>query len=209
MEWYIIILAFILLIGLLQFNLKKYVSGCDAILLVILCFVLLTFAALRGPSVGADTKVYIEIFEYVKQLEWSEIYDRTAVMWWDSGNGFKYPYKLMLKGVSILFSSSQTVTVFNSTLLILFLYLSIKNASTNYLLSILVFVCLGFFQTSLNLIRVSIAFFICYIGLMNYSKNENSIQFFSYILFGFMIHSASIFFSVFFILKKIILIPMF
>lgn len=139
--------------------------------LAIACVAMALLAALRAPTVGADTQQYVEIFNWVKSLSLFNIDELNSFAWWDTAGNIEITYKAYNKFVSLLCSDQQAITVANSLILMGAFFRMVKRESKDYWLSALLFFCLGFYQLSLNLTPSSIAALIMF-GSVGYIRER-------------------------------------
>lgn len=147
--------------------------------------------ALRSESVGADTYNYILIFEQVKLLSFYELFDSNL----DKG------YLLFNYIVSIFFDNYINL-FFIFYFMIFFNYLKVFNDNSKYVfLSILVFLCMGSYFATLNIMRQMLAISICLLSIKNIFE-ENFLKFLCLVLFAALFHvTAFIFIFIYFIYK--------
>lgn len=190
---YIIILVLLLLIGAV--NRESIMAGRNTTSLAVVasCGMLFVFAALRGPSVGADTLQYIQIFDWVKGLSFGNIGQLNQWAWWDTEGAIEITYKFYCKLVSILSSDSQAITIANSLVMSIALIRLVRNESSNGWLSVFLFFTLGFFQMSLNLTPSAIASLIC-LGSMKYIRERRFLPYFASVAIAMCFHSSAVFF---------------
>lgn len=122
------------------------------------------FMAFRGIRVGVDTKHYAYVFSQFDQIPFSRVF--TAVTYANESESWAFDfepgYRLVNKLLSLFFTSSQAITVFNSTVILVLWYFLIKRDSPNFLLSVWLFLTLGVYQTEMNVTRNAIAILMVY-----------------------------------------------
>ena len=148
--------------------------------LLIACGILWFFMAMRHISVGVDTKYYCYVFTQFADIPLSKVF--TAVTYATESEAWAFDfepgYRLMNKIISFFFVSPQTITIVNSTLIMVLLYRLIRKDSPNYLLSIWLYITLGIYQTEMNVTRNAIAILMVYNGF-GYLRRR---QFWKYLL---------------------------
>lgn len=142
--------------------------------LIFACLILWFFMAMRGVSVGVDTKYYSYVFSQFSDIPLSKIF--TAVTYATESEtwafDFEPGYRLANKLVSWFSDAPQTITIFNSTLIIALLYNLIRRDSPNYMLSIWLYITLGVYQTEMNVTRNAIAILMVYNGFAFAEKKQ-------------------------------------
>lgn len=130
------------------------------------CGILWFFMAFRRGSVGVDTKYYSYVFTQFQDIPWSRVF--TATTYADAGNSWSFDfepgYRLLNKVFACLFPASQTITIVNSTILLMLLFWIVRQQSPCFLLSIWLYLTLGIYQTQMNVTRNAIAIFLVYAG---------------------------------------------
>lgn len=133
----------------------------------IACCILLFFMALRASTVGTDTKYYCYVFRQFADIPWNQVFSAvtfgTESQTWSFD--FEPGYRLYNKILSCFCTDSQTITIANSILVIVFLYKWLERDSQPGLLSIWLYLTLGLFQTHMNTTRNAIAIFIVYLAI--------------------------------------------
>ena len=137
-------------------------TQCVALLTA--CIILWFFMAMRAVSVGVDTKYYMHVFSQFPDIPLYKVFTAetfaTDSETWSLD--FEYGYRLYNKIISFFCERPQTITICNSTFIIVLLYYAVKKLSPNYLLSIWLYITLGIFQTEMNVTRNAIAILIVY-----------------------------------------------
>lgn len=136
------------------------------IALMCACVILWFFMAFRDISVGVDTKFYAYVFTQFEKIPFSQVF--TAVTYANESEtwafDFEPGYRLVNKLLSLFFNSPQTITIFNSTLIMVLWYNLIRRESPNFMLSIWLLLTLGIFQTEMNVTRNAMAILMVYNG---------------------------------------------
>jgi len=201
MTWYLIMLSIILLFGYLQISVEKKGYNAARLFLGLSCWMLFAFAAFRGRMVGADTKQYQDIFDWVKTKSIFELHKIKAPYWWDNTFGTEYTYKIYNKIISYFNSNRQIITIVNSVFIMFPIWMLIKKQSPYFWLSIFLFYTLGFYQTALNLTPSAIASLIC-LNALPLIAQKKPIQYFLIVSIAFLFHtSAYIFIPIYFLPK--------
>lgn len=140
---------------------NKRVSGT---LYLVLSILLCSIAALRTTNVGADTSMYTDYFEMIRDNDLSVSMSYMSFL--EPG------YIILNKVASFISENPQIITIINSLLLFSLLHLCLKKNSHDRLLSVFLFITLGFFQTSLNITRSCCAAFLGYLSIDSFKKNK-------------------------------------
>lgn len=173
------------------FSLIYDLNKRNKILLLVLIVVMSLLPAFRSIDVGTDTSNYVEMFQQFGSSNFYEL--------------FEYPTE---KGYVLLnYFSSIFLSSFNSFFLLFyfllfgnFIYFFSKNS--NFLsLSLLVFLTLGFYLSSFNIMRQMIAISVCLLSL-RYVFNREFLKFTLMIILSSLFHTtALIFLLVYFVYK--------
>lgn len=165
MSIYILLAIFsIIMIIFNDFSISKKNINISSILSGTILLIMFIISASRMPSVGADTIIYIQYFDLIKELTLQEAFLQLPSL--ESG------YILLNKILAFFTTNSQIITIFNSLLLILTLTIFSKKTSKNILLTLFLFIILGFYQSSFNIVRSCYAVFLAYIALTTYEKSK-------------------------------------
>ena len=209
MLWYLVICAMMLYpyaiarAGTLTGRSTKHIALFTA------CTILWFFMAFRGSRVGVDTKHYAYVFSQFRNIPFSRVF--TAVTYANESESWAFDfepgYRLANKLLSLFFSSSQAITVFNSTVILVLWYFLIKRDSPNFMLSIWLFVTLGVYQTEMNVTRNAIAILMVY-NAFPYLRRGDFPRYFGVCLFASLFHVAAlVFIPVYFLVRGIRLHP--
>ena len=193
MLWYLVICALMLYpyaiarAGSLSGRKTKHIALMNA------CLILWFFMAFRGIGVGVDTKHYAYVFSQFEQIPFSEVF--TAVTYANESESWAFDfepgYRLANKLLSLLFSSPQAITVFNSTVIMILWYQLIQRDSPNFLLSVWLFVTLGIYQTEMNVTRNAIAILMVY-NAFPYLRRREFLKYLGVCLFASLFHIAAL-----------------
>ena len=157
------------------------------------CLILWFFMAFRGLQVGVDTKHYAYVFSQFEDIPFSKVF--TAATYGSESEtwtfDFEPGYRLANKLLSLFFSSSQAITVFNSTVIMVLWYFLIKRDSPNFLLSVWLFITLGIYQTEMNVTRNAIAILMVY-NAFPYLRRRDLPRYLAAFLFASMFHVAAL-----------------
>lgn len=165
-----------LLVFLLQFNIKsKKWNIYDFMLITLLIF----YSGLRY-GIGTDYNLYESIF--------NKSYDISIMPTNRTGIGFSYLCHFFID----IGLNYNHLVFFCSLITILGVYIFIKKNSSRPGLSILLYICLGFYTASFNGFRQSLSLSLLLISYVLFQKNKKMLSIvFGFISFG--IHSSSLF----------------
>lgn len=203
MFWYIVICILMLYpltiahAGTLSGRKTKHIALMSALL------ILWFFMAFRHVSVGVDTKHYAYVYGQFADIPFSKVF--TAVTYANESESWAFDfepgYRLVNKLLSVFFSSTQTITVFNSTLIMVLWYFLIKRDSPNFLLSVWLFITLGVYQTEMNVTRNAIAILMVY-NAFPYLRKGDLPKYLAVCLFASLFHVAAVvFIPVYFLVR--------
>lgn len=193
MFWYLVICALMLYpyaiarAGSLTGRRTKHIA------LMCACLILWFFMAFRAIGVGVDTKHYAYVFSQFDDIPFSRVF--TAVTYANESESWAFDfepgYRLANKLLSLLFTSPQAITVFNSTVIICLWYFLIKRDSPNFLLSVWLFITLGIYQTEMNVTRNAIAILMVY-NAFPYLHRRDFPRYLAVCLFASLFHIAAL-----------------
>ena len=141
------------------------------------------FLAIRDVNVGPDCKVYIQIWNYISQLKFSEL---SSVDW-------EPLFLVFNKIISLYTSNSQIYIICTSFLALIGPYFLIKRYSKVPLYSIFLLITLQFFSYYIFTIRQSIAITILTFAI-KYIKERKFFKFFIIVFLATLVHKSSILF---------------
>ncbi len=157
------------------------------------CLILWFFMAFRGLQVGVDTKHYAYVFSQFEDIPLYKVF--SAVTYGSESEtwtfDFEPGYRLANKLLSLFFTSSQAITVFNSTVIMVLWYFLIKRDSPNFLLSVWLFITLGIYQTEMNVTRNAIAILMVY-NAFPYLRRRDLPRYLAACLLASMFHVAAL-----------------
>lgn len=174
MHWYLLICMLMLYLYMLVYIGKKRRINVQKPALQIAWLILLFFMSMRSLRVGVDTEYYAYVFEQIRRAPLKDVgtivtYGREGEKWVFN---FEKGYRFYNKLVGFFFDSPQGIVIINSFIIMILLYWVIRNYSSNYFLSIWLYLTLGFFQTHMNVSRNAIAILICYHAMKYISKRD-------------------------------------
>lgn len=193
MFWYLVICVLMLYplcishAGTLSGRRTKHIALLTAIL------ILWFFMAFRGLRVGVDTKHYAYVYGQFKDIPFFKVF--TAVTYANESESWAFDfepgYRLVNKLLSLFFTSTQTITIFNSTVIMVLWYFLIKRDSPNFLLSVWLVLTLGIYQTQMNVTRNAIAILMVY-NAFPYLRKGNFPKYLAVCMFASLFHIAAL-----------------
>ena len=178
---YIFLILIIAILCFLSF-LKKLNKKVVNISYYILFIVIFLLSAMRNRGVGVDTNSYCNYYEKIDS--YSSIFN----------TGFEVGFAILVKTLHCFSKNSQLLIIVSSTLTIFSMMYFIKTNSSNWLLSLLIFILYNCWFCYLNIMRQAIAISFILLGYNNLKKNKfkNDLYFLLVVLFACAFHKAAI-----------------
>lgn len=177
-----------------NFN-NKLISG-NKMYLIFSSIVLILVSGLRSEVVGKDTKMYHTLFLYAKESNsFSELFSS-----WTGGHmeiGYTYFEYIVSR-----FANFQFFLVFVGILTIIPVVILVYKYSSNYWMSLFLFVSFGYYAFSMNGIRQAMAMSICAFAYM-YAKEKRLIPFIFAMILAILFHKSAVIFIPVYWLSKI------
>lgn len=183
MEVYLYILFFA--ICFYGINKLIYNKSVEQVFLFIIFFMLFVVSAIRN-YVGTDYGVYLNYYRGIG----NRIY---------SGDGMEIGYFYLNKITKYLFGGEYTIFIVTSLIIIWMFYITVKKFSVDPLLSVILFICIGLYLGSFNIIRQSIA--IAFI-LYSYKYSETKFKWMIPILIASLFHTTALLVIPFYAIAK-------
>lgn len=166
-------------------NKLRYNEKVEKLLLFLLFLMLFIVSAIR-KHVGTDYGVYLYYYSGIE----NKIYD---------GEGMEIGYFYLNKITKYLFGGEYTIFIVTSLIIMGLVYLTVKKFSVDPLLSTILFMCIGLYMGSFNIIRQSIATaFILY----SYKYCESKIKWIIPILIASLFHVTALLVIPFYIISR-------
>jgi len=179
-----IFLLIIFIILAISFSRDPKSKAANLFFILSLCL-LFVFTVLRNEKIGADTKTYYMGFIdiYNKGIESSFPY----IFNWEIG------YILYNKLITFFSHSYYAFTISVSFPIYISLYFFIKKYSPNPFVSLMVFICMGFYQQSMFVIRQWLAITVCLFST-KYVINRSFWKFVILMVLAFLFHRTALIF---------------
>lgn len=173
--------------------LKVSLRQTGLILFTLVGVQLLLLSILRSIEVGGDLVNYIPTFKNIAKHSWSGLLQDF---------GFEPGYVILNKMCSII-SNSEYSLLFACGLICVFLYIRfLRRSSKIPYLSLLLFVCLGFFTSSLSMLRQSIAMALV-LNSLPYIEHRQIWRFFLIIGLAVSFHFTALIFIILYPISRI------
>lgn len=187
---YILNLAFISIIGAVIFN-NGINKSKNKVFLIMSSIAMILISSLRDTKVGFDTENYISYFNEISKIPLTNI--------------FKFPlekgYVFLNKIISYISIDSRVFFFIISAFIIYSFSRFIYKNSKNVFLSVILFLCLGFFGDSLNITRQMIAISII-LYAYEYIKIDKYFNAILITLLAISFHKTAIVFFIYIIVSK-------
>ncbi|WEV22673.1 EpsG family protein [Clostridium perfringens] len=201
---YLIIDFVMLLFAIVMYYDKyRYNIRNNKIFLVIIGFIIIFISGFRG-NFTADYDNYVNLFNYYNNFNFNQIFSNNF--------GQEIGYVILNKIIGFFTKNSIYIILIMSILTIYLFLKEFKRYSVNIWLSVLLFITIGAYYTSFNLIRQILAVAIIFSG-SKYIYKKNFIKYFIYILTASLIHKTALIMIIFyfilnsrFSIKKLIII---
>ena len=178
----IIILANIIIYIVISLTKRLSKKQKDSLFLILSFITIMFLTATRDYSTGTDTKMYVRTFIRFSQNKWnSTIF----------GGYYEPLYAILNILLSYISINPRILIVVTSIFISYSFYKFIKDNSENYLLSVIMFICLLFFYGSMNTIRQYIAISILLFGF-KFVKDKKIIPYFIIVVIAYLFHSSAL-----------------
>ncbi len=189
---------YLLLIALVSINGLLFIKLCpNKKLFLIFSFLAMGLVmGLRGPKVGEDTKMYINVAESMKHISWSSIISEFPKSTWSVDI---YGYHKKMETVYLLFVKTiMSFTAYPQWVLVICAIITcagfakfIYNSSLDVFMSTYVFMCGSAFMFAFNGMRQCMAIAIA-INSYTYIKDKKMFKAILTILIAFLFHQTAI-----------------
>ncbi len=153
------ILLFVLFIKSIPISLNKQ----EKVLSIIIGIQLFFIAAFRNDSVGGDLVGYFSAYNVINATPWSGIF---------SSIRFEYGYVLLNKLCSLISDDTRVLLIVTSFIIVLgYVYYIYKNSRIVWL-SFFLLICLGYYVSSLSMLRQSLAIVVLLNGIQFVEKKS-------------------------------------
>ena len=185
---YIALLLIILLFAFANYNRKTNKEEKDFVFFLFSSSLITVVSGLRGYSVGDDTKNYALWFNILSKLSFKELLNYKTL-------DIEIGYRIYNYALSKLWNNPRIVIFVSSAIIVFSLFFFLYKYSYDYFLSIILFLGLNHFFTSINTYRLYLAISVV-IWLYHALQKKRVVLAFALSLLGFFIHRISIAFSI-------------
>lgn len=162
-----------------SFDMKGYLILC--------CAELIVLTGIRGYTIGADTKTYLQAIDYYGQMPALQLIRAKLVYPFD----FEIGYFLLTKLVCLLGIGKTGFLFIVSLMIYIPVFILIKKYSPMPYVSILCYFAFGFFSYSLGIFRQMIAISILFFG-WNYITERKFLKYLAVVLFASTFHMTAL-----------------
>lgn len=186
MTVYILNLVLILFFVLLIRSIPTSLNNQGKILSIIVGIQLFFVAAFRNDNVGGDLIGYFSAFNVIRDTSWSQLF---------SSIPFEYGYVLLNKLCSLISNDTRFLLIVTSFMIVWgYVYYIYKNARIVWL-SLFLFICLGYYVSSLSMLRQSIAIIIL-LHSIQFVQNRSFFKFLLCVIGAAFFHVTAIVFII-------------
>lgn len=172
------------------------IKNRDKIITIVIGMQLLLLSCLRNISVGVDLGNYIPRFYIINETRWRDLFNIIDVV------DFEFGYILFNKIVGIIYNNERFLLIIVSVIIVLRISKFIYYNSKIKWLSFFLFVTLGFWGNSLNIIRQFIAIAIL-LPAVNYITENKLKKFILNVIIAAFIHKTALIFLILYPLSKV------
>ncbi len=184
MTLYIVLYVLIICLGFIEYNRKLSYQAKNREFFLISASVIAVFSGLRGITVGDDTKNYSYWFEYLSDFSWDELLHENSI-------DIEIGYKLYSYSLSRIIDNPRIVIFVSSVLIVFSLFFFLYKYSENLFVSVVLFLGLNHFFTSINTYRTYLALAIV-IWAYDSLLKKKYIRAILFVIVGFFFHRMSI-----------------
>lgn len=136
---------------------KKYEYGEQGIntAVVVAFFIIIFMQAFRAPTVGTDVSGYLDFFHRVQNVS------NVANLGY---NRYGFGFAWVTKIISLITTSDRGYLIITSLIIQIPIAIIIKKYSKNQLMSICLYICLGFYMATFCTLRQSMAYSLCFLS---------------------------------------------
>lgn len=143
-------------------------------------FLMFFLAAFRLETVGNDSDNYLYLFNYIK--------DGGSIQVWSTR--YEWGYLIFNKYIAEFWKNQYAIFVMSSLVIYLLFWHIIKRYSKMYWMSVFLFLTLGLYSNSVNVIRLAMAYSICMLAYGMLQQNKY-IAFIGLVILATLFHSTA------------------
>ena len=178
-SFFVLIIIVIYIIIFLSKKMSKEIR--NKLFLIISFSIIFFLMATRTYNTGTDTNMYIQVFKKSSQLKWK------ATIF---GGYYEPLYAVLNILLSYISTNPRILIVFTSFFISYSFYKFIKDNSEDYFLSIIMFICLLIFYSTMNTIRQYIAMSIILLGF-DFVKEKKIIPYIMIVVVACLFHTSA------------------
>lgn len=154
----------------------------NLIVVFLICMQMIFIAGMRGVSVGTDTQRYNWIFDAIKNLHWKELHNYYI----------DFGYSVINKLVSSINGNFRVMLFVNAIIIYFGIYNIIKKNSVDKIMSIFLFISMGYFSSSLNVMRQFIALTFVILSYSAFMEKKSFFKITFYCIIAGVFHSTAL-----------------
>ncbi len=181
--WYLFLRSFI-----------KPKDKLDNTVISIVCVQMILIMGLRGLDVGVDTRTYKMIFDSLSHTSW--LYVPSFYI--------ELLYSVMNKTVSFIGLPFNAILLINAAISLGGIRYLIVKYSKNKILSLYMFICIGYMSSMMNIMRQYVALTFIILAYMAVMEKKHPAKALFFFLVAFLIHDSSVILFAFLILYWIL-----
>lgn len=147
MYFYYYLLFFFVALYLILYTCK--VKHSDDLFLKISFVVLIFVGAVRSTDVGGDLWHYLRAYDFFGERSWEYLFTHRSK--------YGYIFAALIKAAHAINPSPRSLLAVTNILSLIPVYIFIKKFSSNYLMSLFIYISFGFYTNTFNSVRASLA----------------------------------------------------
>lgn len=171
------ILILYIIINLFEKSKKK----SNDLFLSITFLILFLLVAFRTENIGNDTKTYLNFFNKTCAVKWSLL---------EGDSHFEKGYIILNILISYISSNSRFFMIFMSLIFNFVVFYFIKKNSKNYLLSVLIYICMLHFYNSMTMMRQFCAIIVL-LSAFKFVKEKSVVWYIISVVLASLFHSTA------------------
>ena len=204
--YFICIAVIIIIYSLINICSRDHTFDKKKYFLIITGFILVFLSTFRANTVSSDLSLYLTIFDNTKNLSVFDIIVNNLsldhLFMVEVYNGtYEVGYVLFNKFIYTFFDIDIAFKFFSSLFINITILWFIYKHSNNELLSVILYICFGYYLQSYIIIRQYMALCLLIISLHFLLNNDNK-KYFIFIFLAFLFHKTAICFIILYFIKK-------
>lgn len=194
MAVYLINILILLILATILYKIKF--KDRNKVICIVIGIQLFALSAFRANSVGIDVREYIHRFLIISKLPWDFLYENNKLLC------FEYGYTVFNKLISIISDDERILLLITSAVIIIGISKYFYENSKLPWLSFYLFITLGHFSNSMNLVRQYIAIIII-VNSIKYIQKRQLFNFLISLIVAINFHTSALIFFILYPLSKI------